>query len=258
MLSYQHGYHAGNRADVHKHAALCILLARLVEKPKPLTYMETHAGRGLYNLNGPEALKTGEAQEGIRRLRASGGPPPGHPYRQVLESTEKAFGLGFYPGSPLIAKTLLRPEDQIHLMELHPQEHAALRRAVRGDNVHVHKRDGFEGVLALSPPTPRRGLVLIDPSYEVKTEYRATADFVQVLHRKWPEATILVWYPVLEQAFGFELTAPLLKAGLPDLLHLEIAFPPLKDSHGMVGSGLILINTPYGVEEALHAVGKLI
>lgn len=123
--------------------------------------------------------------------------------------TERRFGAGFYPGSPLIAAQLLRSTDVIHLMEMHPAEHKALKRAMRGHNVHIHQRDGYEGVLAISPPTPRRGLVLIDPSYEIKTEYLRVADFVIGLHEKWPQATVMVWYPILKAGLHEAMAARL-------------------------------------------------
>ena len=237
MLSYQHAYHAGNPADLHKHDALARLIAALTRKARPLTYMETHAGRGLYDLSGPEAAKTGEAAAGI--LRAA--PPPG-PYADALAAVRAAHGPMAYPGSPLIARTLLRPQDRLHLMELHPQEHAALKLALAAQNVAIHRRDGFEGVPALSPPTPRKGLVLVDPSYEIKTDYDAVPAFVARLLAKWPEAVVLVWYPVLPDARQQRLLD-----GFAPLPHVqsEVAVD-LGKGRGMTGSGLIGLNLPHG------------
>ena len=192
MLSYQHSYHAGNPADLHKHLVLGELLALLTRKARGISYMETHAGRGRYDLSATESVKTGEAAEGIEALTL-----PDCPLRHALETTRRHFGEDAYPGSPLIAQTLLRPQDRLHLMELHPAEHKVLRRYLKSDNTAVHHRDGYEGVLSLSPPKPRKGLVLIDPSYEVKTEYAQVAEFVHKLMIKWPEATVMIWYPVL-------------------------------------------------------------
>src|SRR5690606_5502399 len=168
MLSYQHIYHAGCLADVQKHMVLSIILAHLVKKDKPLSYIETHAGRGLYDLKSPEALKTKEASHGIEKLWPE--VPKNTPYAKILEETHAHFGPSFYPGSPFIACSLLRVCDQLTFMELHPQEYDALKRTFKGRNIQIHQRDGYEGTLALSPPHPRRGLVFIDPSYEVKTE----------------------------------------------------------------------------------------
>mgnify|MGYP005860626233 CR=1 FL=1 len=235
MLSYQHAYHAGNRADLHKHAALARLIGALTAKPRPITYMETHAGRGLYDLASPEALKTGEAADGILRIS-----PPAGPYAEALARVRTRHGPMAYPGSPLIARELLRPDDRLHLMELHPAEHAALRRALRAPNVAIHRRDGFEGVLALAPPQPRRGLVLVDPSYEVKADYAAVAAFAGRLVAKWPEAAVLIWFPILAEPRHGALLSGL--APLSPVLD-EVRFG---GGRGMVGSGLAGLNLPYG------------
>tara|TARA_R110002110_G_scaffold1761_7_gene7717 strand:- start:551 stop:1354 length:804 start_codon:yes stop_codon:yes gene_type:complete len=251
MLSYQHIYHAGCLADVHKHAALAVLLARLTEKPKPLTYMETHAGRGAYDLEAPEALKTGEAKAGILRLMTNGSVPATHPYLQAINATRTRLGADWYPGSPMIARSLLRAGDALHLMELHPQEHAALKRMMSRDGAQIHKRDGYEGVLAISPPAARRGLVLIDPSYEIKDEYAEVGDFILALHRKWSQATIVLWYPILKQNYHKPVARRLEAAGLPDFWRREVTFRTAEGDTGMQGSGLLMVNTPYGVEPAL-------
>lgn len=258
MLSYQHGYHAGGPADVHKHAALAALLAHLTVKDKPLTYMETHAGAGLYDLASPEAEKTGEAAQGIVRALTEGLLPAGHPYREALDIVRARFGPDAYPGSPLLARTLLRPGDRLHLMELHPQEHAALKRVMHGGAAHVHRRDGYEGVLALSPPQPRRGLVLIDPSFEVKSEYEDAASFVVRLHAKWPEATIVLWYPLLAAGLHRAMCATLEAAGLPRFARAEVTFADPATARGMFGSGLLVVNLPHGTRPALDAAAAMV
>jgi len=236
MLSYQHGYHAGGPADVHKHRALAAVLSLLTRKTRPLTYMETHAGRGIYDLTGMQANKTGEWRAGIGKATRDD-----HPYWTALDLVRAHFGVQVYPGSPLIAQALLRDQDRCVLMELHPAEHAALVEAI---DAEVHRRDGFEGVLALVPPEPRRGLVLIDPSYEVKTEYAATVDFVRALLVKWPAAVVMVWYPVLPDARH----RPMLDA-LGGLVS-EVSFPPHK-GRGMQGSGVVILNAPHGTEKGI-------
>lgn len=245
MLSYQHGYHAGNAADLHKHIVLAELLARLTAKPRGITYLETHAGRGLYDLTAPEALKTGEAAAGIARVAV----PPDSPYGRALAETRARHGRQAYPGSPLIARLLTRAQDRLALMELHPAEHAALRAALAGEGVAIHHRDGREGALALAPFTPRKGLVLIDPSYEVKSEYADTAGFARRLIGKWPQATVLVWYPLLPAGRHSELLAGL--APLPHRID-EVRFEPAP-ARGMTGSGLVLLNAPHGAEAAFAA-----
>ncbi|MGL4234555.1 23S rRNA (adenine(2030)-N(6))-methyltransferase RlmJ [Tabrizicola sp.] len=248
MLSYQHLYHAGNLADVHKHAALAWVLDYLTRKEKPLTYIETHAGRGVYDLDSDAAVKTGEAAAGI--ALAEGLFPPDHPYRQRLEEARAAHGPRSYPGSPLIAALGLRESDTIHLAELHPQEHAHLKAAAKDWGAHVHQQDGFELALALTPPTPRRGLMLIDPSYEVKADYEAIPRHMANIHRKWNVGILILWYPILTgAAHGPMLKA--LTAAFPDGLRHEVRFPPVREGHRMEGSGLFTVNPPYGLEAEL-------
>lgn len=243
MLSYQHAYHAGGPADVHKHAALAAILACLMRKERGISYAETHAGRGLYDLASPEAMKTGEAAAGVGRAEIG----PGSPYGRALATVRTEFGPQAYPGSPVLAWALLRPQDRMTLMELHPAEHAALRETMTGSGAAIHHRDGFERLLALAPLSPRRGLALVDPSYEVKAEYVATAAFASRLAAKWPETTIMIWYPVLPAGRHAELLAGI--APLRPLVD-EVAFrnPP---ERGMTGSGLAIVNAPYGAREAL-------
>ncbi|GAB5388638.1 MAG: 23S rRNA (adenine(2030)-N(6))-methyltransferase RlmJ [Alphaproteobacteria bacterium] len=252
MLSYQHIYHAGNAADVHKHGALSICLTQLAAKPKPMTIMETHAGRGVYDLSGPEARKTGEAKLGINQLIAEGRIASDHPYLQAVAATRQARTAEHYPGSPAIARHFMRPGDHLHLMELHPAEYRTLTHNMRGPELHIHRRDGYEGVLAISPPTPRRGLVLIDPAYEIKTEYQDVARFVPKLIRKWPEACVMVWYPLLTNHRHIDMVAAL-KRRFPDHVLSEVSFRAMAPGHRMRGSGLFILNMPYGAGKQLKA-----
>ena len=245
MLSYQHAYHAGGPADLHKHIVLAELLAQLTLRPRGITYAETHAGRGRYDLAAPEAAKTGEAAAGIARIA----PDPATPFGRALAAVRAGQGPTAYPGSPLLARTLLRAQDRLLLCELHPAEHAALRATVAGPGVAIHRRDGFEALLALAPPRPRRGLVLVDPSYEVKSDFEAAAGFVRSLVAKWPEAAVLVWYPILPAGRHRALVAGL--APLSPLID-EAAFDP-PPARGMTGSGLALVNAPFGAGQAFAA-----
>jgi 23S rRNA (adenine2030-N6)-methyltransferase len=241
MLSYQHIYHAGNMADVHKHSVLAWMLDYMGQKPKPLTYVETHAGRGLYHLDAAEALKTGEAAQGI--AMAERWFAPDHPYAQTLARTRAAHGPTAYPGSPLIAALARRPGDKMHLAELHPQEFAALERIMPPQT--CQKRDGTAMALALCPPELRRGLLLIDPSYEVKSDYGSLPQLVAKLHRKWPVGTIALWYPVLTGTPHRPMIRALEQAVAEGVRH-EVAFPPARTGHRMIGSGLFVVNPPYG------------
>ena len=248
MLSYQHLYHAGNAADVHKHAALASALAYLTQKPKPLSYIETHAGRGVYDLTAPEAVKTNEAAQGIARLKDRF--PPDHPYLRALSAQ------AHYPGSPAIAQSLLRPEDTLHLAELHPQEHAALRQNLRAPNVHIYRQDGLELAQSLCPPTPRRGLMLVDPSYEVKNDYANLPKWLSAITRKWNVGTVMIWYPILTAKSHAPMVTAMQAAHADALTH-EVAFPPARDGHRMVGSGLFIVNPPYGLGPELKRLSAI-
>lgn len=249
MLSYQHLYHAGNMADVHKHALLSAMLDYLTRKDKPLSYIETHAGRGLYALDAPEAVKTGEATQGIERVLAEGWFAPEHPYMRRLAQVRAQFGAAAYPGSPLLAALSLRAGDAMHLAELHPQEHAALARLMQGYGAQVLRQDGLKMALAVTPPTPRRGLMLIDPSYEIKDDYADLPRLIAQVHRKWNVGVIALWYPILTGGAHAAMLAALEAAALPGALRHEVRFPPARPGHGMTGSGMFVVNAPWGLDD---------
>lgn len=245
MLSYQHAYHAGNLADLHKHAMLAVALDYMTRKDKAMTYIDTHAGRGLYRLDSPELLKTGEAAAGIRRAEAESWLQGGHPLLSALASIRSTHGKFSYPGSPLIASYFLRQKDSMHLAEMHPAEHAALSWVA--GSATIHRRDGFAMAQSLCPPTPRRGMMLIDPSYEVKTEYDEIPRKIAGIARKWNVGTIALWYPILTDDRQLPMVSQLAKDHR-EVLHSEIRFPPLRPDHHMVGSGMFVINPPWGLE----------
>ncbi|ARJ68641.1 23S rRNA (adenine(2030)-N(6))-methyltransferase RlmJ [Paracoccus contaminans] len=258
MLSYQHAYHAGNLADVHKHALLAVALARLTDKPKPLSYLETHAGRGLYDLRAPEALRTGEAAAGIGRVLAGGWFPPGHPLAAALHRVRHAHGVDSYPGSPLIAAHFLRPDDSLHLAELHPGEFALLQDAISGmaPRADLRRDDGFAFANALLPPLPRRGMLLVDPSYEIKADYDRLPGWIARMARKWNVGVIALWYPLLaDDRHRAMVTA--LAADHPGALLSEVRFAPARPGHGMTGSGMFVINPPWGLADEAARLGRL-
>lgn len=253
MLSYQHAFHAGNLADLHKHGLLAWMLDYLTRKDKPLSYLETHAGRGLYDLDSAEAVKTGEAAQGI--IRHGNWFSPDHPFTRARARVAEQHGHRAYPGSPLIAAGLLRDTDTLHLGELHPAEHAALRQ-VMGKHARVYHQDGFEMAHALTPPTPRRGLLLIDPPYEVKTDYTAIPRHIAKLHRAWNVGVIALWYPILTSGVQVDMVRALRRAH-DDALSHEVRFPPARPGHGMVGSGMFVINPPFGLADEAARLGRL-
>jgi len=202
----------------------------------------------------PELEQQPALDDAARQFRiARIAPDPATPFGRALAAVRADAGAAAYPGSPLLARTLLRPQDRVTLFELHPGEHAALRRTLgHAPGTTLHRRDGFEGVMALAPPRPRRGLVLVDPSYEVKSEYEAAAGFVLRLVAKWPEATVLVWYPLLPAARHRDLLAGLAPLR-PAIDEVRFAPPPAR---GMTGSGLALVGAPHGAAAAAFAAAR--
>lgn len=252
MLSYQHLYHAGNLADVHKHAALSWVLEYMTRKDKPISYIETHGGRGLYDLTADEAVKTGEAAVGIEAV--SDWFDADHPYSQIVARCRDENGAASYPGSPWIASNLLRGEDILHVAELHPAEREALEYAVPG--AHIHPRDGFDMAYSQCPPTPRRGMMLVDPSYEIKDDYRDIPRHLTKIAKIWPVGVLMLWYPILvDQRHRGMVRA--LRNDIPQAMFHEVAFPPARDGHRMVGSGLMVVNAPWGLEDELARIGAL-
>lgn len=250
MQSYQHGFHAGNLADVHKHAALSWVLSYMTRKDKPLSYIETHGGRGLYDLGADEAVKTGEAAAGIEAVADWFG--AGDPYDEVVAACREAHGAQAYPGSPWIASHLLRADDVLHIAELHPQEFAALYDAVPG--AHVYRQDGFDMAYSICPPMPRRGLLVVDPSYEVKDEYHAIPMHLAKLARSWPVGVMMLWYPILSDSRHKGMVRAL-QTQFADALSHEVGFPPAREGHGMIGSGLFVVNAPWGMQDYLTELG---
>ncbi len=252
MLSYQHIYHAGNLADVQKHALLCVMLDYMGQKAKPMTYLESHSGRGLYDLSSDEAVKTGEAAAGIAVAEAWF--DADHPYRRALQAVRDGFGETAYGGSPLLAAQLLRDGDKMHLAELHPREGDALEDAMVMYSAKLHRQDGFEMAHAVCPPEPRRGLLLIDPSYEIKTDYERIPAIIGKLHRKWNVGVIALWYPIMKDGSQSGMLRDLEALNLPKVLRHEVRFPPAKDKHRMVGSGMFIVNAPWGLADEAKAL----
>ncbi len=261
MLSYQHAYHAGGPADVHKHALLLLALAHLARKAKPFVAIDVHAGEGAYALTRPEAEKTAEFRRGITRLW----PPAKNagtlaPYLDVVSAANPGGTLSVYPGSPAFVRACLREQDRLILNELHPGAAAALRRWVGNDpRIAVHKRDADEAIRALLPPEIRRGLVLIDPSYEMRGAYEETAAAVAAAVAKWPEGIFMVWYPHLADKRHVPLVEGLRKIETPMVMsELDLDSGGLADApeKGLRGSGVIVVNPPWQFADDADALGK--
>jgi len=272
MFSYRHGFHAGNHADVLKHMVLVAVLKHLTAKPTAISVVDTHAGAGLYRLDSDFAGTSGEAQDGIVKLLASplaAEPPPlVADYLEMVASFNPSGRTKLYPGSPFVTHSQLReePRDRLWLFELHPTDSKALAGHVdqleKKRQVAVKREDGFEGLRALLPPPSRRGLVLIDPSYEIKSDYARVGACLQESLKKFATGTYMVWYPVIPRPEAHELPRRLKtlanQAGKP-WLHatLNIGQPPhdpgeKTDRPGLTASGVFLVNPPHTLKAALQ------
>jgi 23S rRNA (adenine2030-N6)-methyltransferase len=251
-MNYRHLYHAGNHADVFKHAILAQLILHLRLKPKPFAVIDTHAGLGLYDLASPEALKTGEAADGIGRALAAA-MPAAEPFLAIVRGMNAAGGLPVYPGSAAVARSLLRDDDRLIASELHPDDHRTLRAQLRGDpRVSVHHRDGYEALLAFVPPPERRGLVLIDPPYEDRGEPARLGAALVAAMRKWPTGIFAAWYPVKERTTLAPLFAAVDGAGFDGIIAEFLRHE--EDGIRFAGSGLVILNPPWQFEATATAL----
>ncbi len=262
MLSYQHIYHAGGPADVHKHAALCLLLEHLAAKTKPFSVIDLYAGEGRYDLTADRAQKTKEYDQGVARIW----PAPAHPplmqgYFNVLSGLNADGALRTYPGSPEIIRAFLRTDDHLTLNELHPSAYRTLRHWRTDDSrISIHKRDGLEALVGLVPPAIRRGLVFIDPSYEVKTEYTDLAAKLAHATAKWPQGIYALWYPILAEGRHRTLIENAAAQVEVEIFKSEIMLTRPNHSEadgpiGLLGTGLLVFNPPWQFDTAMTEAG---
>ncbi len=258
MLSYRHGFHAGNHADVLKHVALVALLRILVRKDKPVVVVDTHAGAGLYSLEQGFAAKNAEFRDGIGRLwERDDLPAPVADYLDQVRAANADGVLRQYPGSPRIALGVLRPQDRLRLFELHGTEGRMLAQqfAQDGRRVTVTAGDGFAGLKAVLPPPSRRGLVLIDPSYELASDYRAVVAALQEGMRRFATGTYVVWYPLLQRRESVQLPGALRRAVGADWLDVALQVKsPSPEGRGLHGSGLFVVNPPWTFSGTMRGI----
>ncbi|MDA9271853.1 23S rRNA (adenine(2030)-N(6))-methyltransferase RlmJ [bacterium] len=253
MLSYQHGYHAGCFADVIKHVALTRLIHYLIQKDKPLFYLDTHSGRGRYDLKDKQALKTGEALTGINLVwdQREQIPAVFSLYLDAIRQLNPHGGLRYYPGSPELAIQNLRGQDRLVFCELHHGEFGHLDQLPhQGRRVFCRDNDGLMDLQALLPPIERRGLIMIDPSYEVKTEYRDVPNAVKAAYKKFSTGVYCVWYPIIDNKLHAQLIRGLTTIESNNALRIEFNLNS-KLNTGMAGCGLWIINAPYTLAEEM-------
>lgn len=254
-MNYRHIFHAGNFADVVKHSVLALLLKSLHLKDTPFCYLDTHAGAGRYDLAGEAAQKTGEYRDGIQRLWHNSPPPELVDYLTAVRAMNADGTLHYYPGSPLIARSLLRPQDRMVLLELQPDEVAQLKTAFMGDRqVIVAAQDGYAGLKAYLPPKERRGLVLLDPPYESDKEYEQVIEGLRIAHTRWASGIFAIWYPIKSRPPVERFHRTLLATGIHKILVIEFCPYPEDSSFRLNGCGLVVVNPPWKLDEMLQGL----
>ncbi len=255
-MNYRHAFHAGSFADVFKHAVLCRILHYLREKPAAFRVIDTHAGPGLYDLAGPDAVRGGEWHEGIERLLAAPLPAPVAallaPYLDVIGALNERGSLRVYPGSPALARAWLRPQDRLLACELEPKAADALRRNLRGDaRIKTLPIDGWTALGANVPPKERRGLVVVDPPFETEADFHRLSHGLAAAHRKWATGVYMLWYPIKDRGEPDALAKRLRRLGLGKTLRAELTVAPPSDPSRLNGCGLILVNPPWKLPDEL-------
>jgi 23S rRNA (adenine2030-N6)-methyltransferase len=259
-MNYRHIYHAGNFADVLKHAVLALVIEHLKLKEAPFRVIDTHAGTGLYDLSSAEAEKTGEWRDGIGSLLPAA--PPAEieamlaPYLQVVcAENDGGERIVRYPGSPLIARRLMRPDDRLVVNEAHPEDAAGLAALFAKDRqVKVLALDGWTALRALLPPKERRGLVLIDPPFEEPGEFKRLAEGLAAAHRRFATGTVMLWYPIKDIRAAGAFARQAAAAGIPKLLSAELFIDTPRDEGPLVATGLLILNPPFTLESKLEVL----
>lgn len=258
-MNYRHAYHAGNFADVMKHAALARIVEYLKQKDKAFRVIDTHAGLGVYDLSSAEAQKTGEWRGGIGRLQEATLPAGAQallaPYLDAVRAANPGGGMRRYPGSPAIVRHLLRPQDRLTAIELHPADAAALKARFAGDvQTRVIELDGWLALGAHLPPKEKRGLVLVDPPFEEAGEFDRLAEGLKKAWRRWPGGIYALWYPIKDRKAVEAFRRELAGAGIPKILDLSLEVRPPSAEPRFDGSGLVVVNPPYPLEAEMRTL----
>lgn len=257
MLSYRHAFHAGNFADVLKHSVLTLVLEYMTRKDKGFYYIDSHSGAGMYQLSDEYAQKTGEYKNGIAKLIENDDLPEDlQPYIDLVKNLNQETGeLTLYPGSPGIARQFTRRQDSAHLFELHPTDIEHLKAySQRWNKSHVKQSDGYQGVLGLVPPPNRRGVVLIDPPYELKEDYLKAVRTVVNAYKKFATGTYILWYPVVKRELVEQMQNAFIKSEVRNLTQVEYCQDADTEEYGMTGTGLFIVNPPWQLTSQLDEV----
>lgn len=256
MLSYRHSFHAGNHADVVKHIVQSLILNALKQKEKPFVYHDTHSGVGRYDLTHEWAEKTGEYKQGIARVwQQQDIPQEIQSYLDAIRQLNNGDTLRYYPGSPRVARAHLRTHDRMVLTELHPSDYPLLEQEFHRDRqVSIYKEDGFSRLKASLPPKERRGLVLIDPPYELAHEYRDVVQAIYHSYKRWATGIYAIWYPVVNRCDIEDMIEGLQGLGIRKILQIELGVAPDTNEHGMTASGMIVINPPWKLESQMNEI----
>ncbi len=249
-MNYRHSFHAGNSADVVKHSLLIALVRALQHKEGALTLIDTHAGSGLYDLGGEDALRTGESTQGVLRTFADPNPLLDD-YRAAVQAVNVGAEPRLYPGSPQILAQLLRPQDFLILNEKHPEDAYVLRGVMRDTSAAVHERDAYELWLAMLPPRTARGVVVVDPPYEQRDERPRITAALGAAYRKWATGVTVIWYPLKDRATHWRWKEQLRRLGIPKFLWVEHWLYDSDQPDIYNGAGLYIVNPPYAFTQAL-------
>lgn len=255
-MNYRHIYHAGNFADVMKHMVLALVVEALKRKETPFFALDTHAGIGAYDLMSEAAGKTGEYLDGIARVLARPDAPDGlAEYLRVVQAWNGEGILRRYPGSPELIRALMRPGDRMALVELHPEDVEVLRHRFAGDRrVGVHHLDGYVAARGLLPPAERRGVVLIDPPFEARDELDRLRQALRRIRKSWPGGIVLAWYPIKGRDPVRRFHDSIREEGGAKTLAVEILIHPDDDPFRLNGSGLVVVNPPWRLDETLREI----
>ncbi|KQA17528.1 23S rRNA (adenine(2030)-N(6))-methyltransferase RlmJ [Vibrio metoecus] len=256
MLSYRHSFHAGNHADVLKHIVQSLILNSLQQKEKPFVYHDTHSGVGRYDLTHEWSEKTGEYKQGIARVwQQDNIPAELDSYLDAIRQLNQGETLRYYPGSPRVARTHLREQDRMVLTELHPSDYPLLEQEFHRDRqVSIYKEDGFARLKASLPPQERRGLVLIDPPYELAKEYRDVVQAIAQSYKRWATGIYAIWYPVVNRCDIDDILEGLQGLGIRKILQIELGVSPDTNERGMTASGMIVVNPPWTLESQMQTI----